>query len=158
MLEVSGTTIQGQPIDWSRYRGKVVLVDYWATFCGPCIAEMRNIKRHYQQYQDKGFEVVGVSLDQSRDAAADFVDQRNIPWPVIVGDRPEEAGWQHPMAVRYGVTSLPFAVLVDREGKVVNVNARGETLGTLLEEMLGTPVAKQDANTAKGREMVASQP
>jgi thiol-disulfide isomerase/thioredoxin len=138
-LELSGTFLDGTELDWESYRGKVVLVDYWATWCGPCRAEVPNVLANYQKYRDKGFEVVGVCLDEKRDAAEEYVAQSNIPWPSLFHQASDEGGWQHPMAVKYGITGIPTAILVDQQGKVVDMQARGERLGATLQQLLGEP-------------------
>jgi thiol-disulfide isomerase/thioredoxin len=136
-IEVSGTYLDGTKLDWASYRGKVVLVDYWATWCGPCRAEVPNILQNYLKYHDKGFEVIGISLDDTREAAEEYVKQTNIPWPSLFHESSDGSGWQNPMAVRYGITGIPTAILVDQEGKVVSMNARGPRLAAELEKLLG---------------------
>lgn len=136
-LEVSGKFLDGTELDWASYRGKVVLVDYWATWCGPCRAEVPNILQNYLKYHDKGFEVIGISLDDTREAAEEYVKQTNIPWPSLFHESSEGSGWQNPMAVRYGITGIPTAILVDQEGNVVSMNARGPRLAAELEKLLG---------------------
>lgn len=136
-IEVSGTFLDGTKLDWASYRGKVVLVDYWATWCGPCRAEVPNILQNYLKYHDKGFEVIGISLDDTREAAEEYVKQTNIPWPSLFHESTDGSGWQNPMAVRYGITGIPTAILVDQEGKVVSMNARGPRLAAELEKLLG---------------------
>jgi thiol-disulfide isomerase/thioredoxin len=136
-IEVSGTFLDGTKLDWASYRGKVVLVDYWATWCGPCRAEVPNILQNYLKYHDKGFDVIGISLDDTREAAEEYVKQTNIPWPSLFHESTEGSGWQNPMAVRYGITGIPTAILVDQEGNVVSMNARGPRLAAELEKLLG---------------------
>ena len=136
-LELSGKFLDGTELDWASYRGKVVLVDYWATWCGPCRAEVPNVLENYQKYRDKGFEVVGVCLDEKRGAAEEYVTQSNIPWPSLFDDASDQTGWQHPMAVKYGITGIPTAILVDQQGHVVNMQARGERLSAALQQLLG---------------------
>ncbi len=141
-IELSGTMLDGSELDWDSYRGKVVLVDFWATWCGPCRAEVPNVLNMYRAYHDKGFEVLGISLDSKAEEAEAYIEQAEIPWPTMLSKDKSQRGWQHPMAVHYGVTGIPLAILVDREGTVVSMNARGEELGNQLRRILGEPVAR----------------
>lgn len=136
-LEVVGVTADGKPFDWKPYRGKVVLVDFWATWCGPCIKELPNVLANYKKYHSKGFEVVGISLDEDEDQLKEFLKERSIPWTTLFGKDEGTRGWEHPMAVKYGVMGIPTVILVGKDGKVVNLEARGEKLGELLEQLLG---------------------
>jgi thiol-disulfide isomerase/thioredoxin len=138
-LELEGTLLNGKKLDWDAYRGKVVLVDFWATWCGPCRAEVPNVIENYLKYHNKGFDVVGISLDDKRSDAEEYVAQTNIPWPSLFHESTGESGWQSPMAVKYGITSIPTAILVDQEGNVVSMQARGPRLGAALDKLLGTP-------------------
>ena len=140
-IQLQGTLLDGTELDWKSYRGKVVLVDFWATWCGPCRAEVPNILKMYQAYHDKGFEVLGISLDNSPEEAEGYIKQSNIPWPTLFSSKASERGWRHPMAVRYGITGIPRAILVDRDGKVVHMTARGPLLEKELRRLLGEPVA-----------------
>jgi thiol-disulfide isomerase/thioredoxin len=135
-MDLEGTTLDGKPLDWAKYKGKVVLVDFWATWCGPCVAELPNVKDNYEKYHDRGFEVLGISLDDDRQAVERFVDARDIPWPTLFSDDPKRTGWEHPMAVQYGIMSIPAPILLNQQGKVVTLDAYGERLGELLEELL----------------------
>jgi thiol-disulfide isomerase/thioredoxin len=133
-LALKGTTVDGKPFDIESLRGKVVLVDFWATWCGPCLAEHPNIEKQYKKYKDKGFEVVGVSIDQDREALEDFVAEKHTPW-ITLHDKENEG--QHPAVVDYGIFGIPSMMLVDKEGKVVSTEARGAELARLLEDLLG---------------------
>ncbi len=142
-MEITGTEFDGSKFDWSAYRGKVVLVDFWATWCGPGIRELPNVKKNYEWYHDKGFDVVGISLDNSRKQIEDFVAKEQLPWASIY----EGGGWNTPMALFYGITSMPRAILVDQEGKVLSMQTRGPTLGKLLAELLGPAESADSEDT-----------
>lgn len=145
-LEMEGKLVSGDKIDWQKYRGKVVLIDYWATWCGLCHAELPNIRRMHQQYKEQGFEVIGISLDEDPAKVRQFMESQGIPWPTLVGHKPETQGWNHPMVDKYGIHDLPRAILVDREGKVVHMNARGKQLVMELDKLFaGRSVALDKA-------------
>ena len=132
-IEVEGKMLDGTPLDWSKYEGeKVVLVDFWATWCGPCVAEIPNMKEVYEKYHERGFEIVGISLDRSREDLEAFVKDREIPWPIVYGDEGPS-----PTADYYGVMAIPTMILVGADGKVVSTRARGDVLREQLEKLLG---------------------
>lgn len=156
-MEVTGQTADGKPFDWTAYRGKVVLVDFWASWCGPCLAELPNMKRCLELYGDKGFAIVGINMDSSMEAFEKCVTDREISWVNVMGEMPDKLSWNHPLAVYYGIDGIPAAILVDKEGKVVSLRARGSELLRRLEELLGPaeePAADTKSDPAKPAEPV----
>jgi thiol-disulfide isomerase/thioredoxin len=133
-MKLTGVTDDGSAFDWKSYRGKYVLVDFWATWCGPCRAEIPNVKENLEKYGSKGFTVVGINLDEDRSQYDTYMDKAMLSWQNIM---PDEEG-NNEMATYYGISGIPTVILVDREGKVVSVNARGPELGQLLEAHLGS--------------------
>jgi peroxiredoxin len=98
-------------------------------------------------YKDKGFEVLGISLDQTPEDAEEYIEQTGITWETVFSSDPEERFWNAPMAVRYAVNAIPQAFLVDQEGKVVHMNARGPLLSQQLAQLLGPPSIEQTSAT-----------
>lgn len=129
-IEITGKTVDGKDFDLKKLKGKVVLVDFWATWCGPCIAEMPNMLRAYEKYHKRGFEIIGVSLDRGDAEITQFNETRDIPWASINVEDSRK------LADRYGVQAIPYPVLVDQAGRVVSVRARGPQLERLLERLL----------------------
>jgi thiol-disulfide isomerase/thioredoxin len=130
-IEITGKTTDGKEFNLKDLKGKVVLVDFWATWCGPCVAEIPNIIEAHKKYHRKGFEVIGVSLDRSDDAIVKFVESRKLPWQSINVEDSKK------LATKYGVDSIPHPILVDREGRIASMRARGPLLQQSLERLLG---------------------
>ncbi len=147
-FSVEGVTPDGKPFDWSAYKGKIVLIDFWATWCGPCLAELPNILKNYEKFHAQGFDVVGVNLDDSREEVDRFLETQKLPWTTVLSSDAEATGFDNPMAVRCGVDAIPFIVLVDREGVAVALHARGELLDQKLEQLF-KPVDKTGGDSPK---------
>ncbi len=149
-MELNGRTAEGETFDWASYRGKVVLVDFWASWCGPCRAEIPNMKAQLEKYGDKGFAIVGINLDRTHEAYQKYVDAQELTWTNLMSDQEGEMGWDNPIATQYGITGIPTAILVDTEGKVVSMRARGQALNKQLDELLGP--AEEPEAAAEGDE------
>ncbi|MFN8351935.1 MAG: TlpA disulfide reductase family protein [Flavobacteriales bacterium] len=124
-------TPDGKQLSLSSLRGKVVLIDFWASWCKPCRMENPNVKRVYDQYKGKGFEILGVSLDREKGAWTQAIAQDGLPWKHVS----DLAFWNNAAAQQYGVSSIPYTVLVDKDGKVLGKNLRGPALEEKLAEV-----------------------
>jgi thiol-disulfide isomerase/thioredoxin len=132
-LDIRFTALDGREVDLAKLKGKVVLIDFWSTSCGPCLAEMPNVKAAYEKLHDRGFEVVGISLDDKEGALRRYLQEKELPWPQHFDGK----GWQNRFAVQYGIFSIPTMWLVDKNGKLRDTNARGDLerrAGALLQE------------------------
>lgn len=124
----------GTTMKLSDLRGKVVLVDFWASWCGPCRGENPNVVRLYEKYKDAGFTVMSVSLDNSKEKWLQAIEKDKLSWPNHVSDL---KGWQNEVAKQYKVTGIPFAILIDKEGKIIDKNLRGAQLENTLKAIFG---------------------
>lgn len=132
-LEMKFTAVDGREVDVSKLQGKVVLIDFWATWCGPCVAELPNVLKAYKELHPKGFEIVGISLDSDKAKLEEFVKERGMEWPQYYDGK----GWQNEISTKYGINSIPAMWLLNKKGMVVSTNARGgleEAVAKLLEE------------------------
>jgi thiol-disulfide isomerase/thioredoxin len=138
--------ITGSEVSIKALKGKVVVVDFWATWCGPCVAEMPTMKKLYAEYKDKGVEFIGVSLDQPKeqgglDKLKEFVAKNEITWPQYY----QGNFWQSEFSSSWGINAIPAVFVVDQEGKLFSVNARGK-LETMIPELLKKAEAKAGAS------------
>jgi thiol-disulfide isomerase/thioredoxin len=124
-LDLKYTAVDGKSVDLAKLRGKVVLVDFWATWCPPCRGEVPNVVAAYQKYHAQGFEIVGVSLDQDKDALLAFTKDNGMVWPQYFDGK----GWDNEISKGFGIDSIPAMWLVGKDGKVISTNAREDLAG-----------------------------
>ena len=138
--------ISGSTISMAGLKGKVVVIDFWATWCGPCVAEMPTMKKLYEKFHGQGVEFLGISLDQPKekgglDALKKFVKEQEIRWPQYYQGK----FWEGDFSRSWGINSIPSMFVVDQEGKLVSVEARGK-----LEELIPELLAKKKEKTPAG--------
>ncbi len=127
--------LDGKPLSVSRFKGKVLLVDFWATWCGPCRVELPNVIATYEKHHKKGFEILGISLDQDEQAMKKFLASNKMTWPQYF----DGLGWKNKLAARYGVNSIPATYLLDAQGKIIALDLRGDDL----EKAVAAALAKK---------------
>ena len=149
-LALTFIAVDGREVDLAKLRGKVVLIDFWATWCGPCLAELPNVKKVYAAYHDQGFEVVGISLENAKLAPkdtpeqtaaklakakkilTDFTTKEEMPWAQYFDGK----FWKNDIATNYAINAIPATFLLDQEGKLVSTQARGEKLEAEVKRLL----------------------
>jgi len=136
--------LDGKPLSIAGYKGKVVMLDFWATWCGPCVGEVPNVAAVYAKYHDKGFEIIGISLDREgdKDKLISFTKEHNMPWRQYFDGK----FWSNELAVKYGIQSIPATFLLDGSGKIIGKNVRGPALEPAVQKALGVPVSASTVN------------
>jgi thiol-disulfide isomerase/thioredoxin len=130
-VPIQFTALDGREVDTTRMRGKVVLIDFWATWCGPCVVGVPNIKAVYQKFHDQGFDVIGISLDSQKDQLASFVAKEHLEWPQFFGG----AGSDNRFGEQFGIVGIPKLWLVDKRGNLRDFEG-GRDLETKVAELL----------------------
>ncbi len=135
----TATTLDGREISPGDYKGKVLLLDFWATWCGPCIAELPNVQRVYKEFHEKGLEIVSISLDRAPEPLEKFLERESLPWThVLNAAAPRE---EDPASI-YGVTAIPTMILIGRDGRIADVNMRGPRLEEAVERAIKANAAE----------------
>jgi thiol-disulfide isomerase/thioredoxin len=143
-VELKFTAADGREVDVAALRGKVVLIDFWATWCGPCIQELPNVVAAYNQYHPQGFEIVGISFERAPDPSKPspkqktaeqmlaFTRENKMPWPQYY----DGLSWGNPIGKQYGINGIPAMFLLDKRGLIVSTNARGPKLAQEIDRLL----------------------
>ena len=135
---LTGVTVDGKPFTTAAWKGKVVLVDFWATWCGPCKAALPGVKKAYLDWHDKGLEIVGVSNDYSADALKVFTTDSKMPWPQLFDPAAASRQEWNPITTSAGIDAIPHMLLIGRDGKLLSADA-GENLTDLIAAAIARP-------------------
>lgn len=135
--EIGGTLFDGTQVSRSEYEGKVTLVAFWATWQKQSVSELENLRAVHERWQDRGLKILGISLDRNKETLASYLKGRSLPWDTLFSDDLQATGWNHPMAIQYGVKELPAFILVGKDGRIVKSAAGFKGLGEEMEKLLG---------------------
>ena len=133
-LDIQFKAVDGREVNLANLRGKVVLIDFWATWCPPCIKEVPNVKSAYEKLHSRGFEIIGISSDDKKQALLSFVEQNKLEWPQYF----EESGGDNKFAQQFGIEEIPTMWLVDKQGKLREIDAV-QNLAERVEKLLAEP-------------------
>ena len=141
-IDFSVKDLDGNDLSLEKYRGKVVLLDFWAVWCAPCIAEMPNVKQVYEKYKEDNFQIIGISLDDNRDTLVGYLEKEGITWPQFF----DANGRKNQVAEMYGIRAIPHMYLIDGDGVVRKSDVRGPALEPAVAELIQENNAKLRGN------------
>jgi thiol-disulfide isomerase/thioredoxin len=124
-VDIKFTALDGREVDLAKLRGKVVLVDFWATWCGPCVGEIPHVLEAYRKFHDRGFEIIGISFDQDKITLERMLQQKGMTWPQYFDGQ----GWQNQFGTEYGINGIPAMWLIDKNGLIATTSARTDLAG-----------------------------
>lgn len=136
VLDFTQNNTEGKPVKINDFKGKYVLIDFWASWCHPCRAENPNVLKAYNRYKDKNFTVVGVSLDDKAENWKKAILDDNMPWTQLS----DLKGWKNEVSTYYGINGIPSTLLIGPDGKIIAKNLRGRSLDKKLEELFGKAI------------------
>jgi peroxiredoxin len=143
--ELEGKDLEGQPVSLTDYKGKVVLLDFWATWCRPCLAAMPELLEVYERYHDQGFEIIGISLDADEESLRAYLQQQKLPWRQV-WDNQGMPGTQNPFGGpntrKFDLSGIPATFLIDRDGKIARSGLSGQGLRQAVSRVLSRPASK----------------
>lgn len=135
LLPFEAKTVTGQPVSLKQYNGKAVLLMFWASWCPSCKRELPHVQQAYETYKDKGFEVIGVSLDRKQSELEEFLKKKQLPWHIAYDGK----AWKGDLVQLYGVRSIPFSLLIGRDGKIAAINPQKLQLMSAVRRSLSLP-------------------
>ena len=146
-LDFNVKDLDGNDLSLEKYRGNVILLDFWAVWCKPCIAEMPNVKAVYEKYKDNNFQIIGISLDDRRDKLVGYLEKEGITWPQFFDGN----GWKNQVAEMYGISAIPHMYLIDGDGVIRKSGVRGHALEPAVAELVQENSAKLQEGKPAGK-------
>lgn len=130
--QFSRKALSGNEISPAKYKGRVLLIDFWATWCSPCVKEVPNLKKYYAEFKEIGFEIISISMDYDKKKLVEFIKEKKLNWPIVFGGK----GWKDETRELYGVTNIPSTWLVDKKGVLRYFCLKGNDLKNAIAELI----------------------